>query len=126
MAILPPNQYMSRAVTAALADALCFLAAAYVSWHLLAPPFSELAYSVAAVAGALGCFAALYYADAYGLHALSSGRDAFHSVIVVMGMAFLVAVVARYFAPLPSGAAEAMANTAALYFPLLLIEPPGF
>ena len=126
MAILPPNQYMSRAVTAALADALCFLAAAYASWHLLAPPFSALAYSVAAVAGALGCFAALYYADAYGLKALSSGRDAFHSVIVVMGMAFLVAVVVRHFARLPSGAGEVMANTAALYFPFLLIGRVGF
>ena len=126
MAISPPNQYMSRAVTAALADALCFVAAACVSWHFLTPSFSSLVYGAATAVGAFGCFAVLYYADAYGLKALSSGREALHSVIVVMGMAFILAVVAHHFVQLPSGAGEAMANTAALYFPLLLIERLGF
>jgi len=105
---------------------MCFVAAAWISWNLVAPPFSPLVYGAATVVGALGCFAALYYADAYGLKALSSGRDAFHSVIVVMGVAFLLAVVVHHFARFPSGAAEAMANTAALYFPFLLIERLGF
>jgi len=105
---------------------MCFVAAAWISWNLVAPPFSPLVYGAATVVGALGCFAALYYADAYGLKALSSGRDAFHSVIVVMGMAFLLAVVVHHFGWFPSGAAEAMAKTAALYFPFLLIERLGF
>ncbi len=126
MAISPPNQYISRTVAAALADALCFVAAAGVSWHLWAPPFSTLVYAAATTLGAIGCFAVLYYADAYGLKALSSGREAFHSVIVVMGMAFILAVGVHYFAQLPSGAGEAMANMAAAYFPLLLIQRAGF
>jgi len=126
MAISPPNQYMSRAVTAALADALCFVAAACASWHFLAPPFSALAYGAATAVGAFGCLAALYYADAYGLKALSSGRESSRIVIVVMGVAFILAVVAHNFAQLPSGAGEAMANTAALFFPLLLLERVGF
>ena len=126
MAIPPLNQYLNRAVSAAVADALCFVAAACISWHLLAPPFSPLVYGAATAVGALGCFAALYYADAYGLKALSSGRDAFHSVIAVMGMAFILAVVVHHFVQLPSGAIEAMGDTAALYFPFLLIERFAF
>jgi exopolysaccharide biosynthesis polyprenyl glycosylphosphotransferase len=126
MAIYPPNPYMSRAVTAAFADALCFVTAAGISWYLLAPQFSPLVYGVAAAAGALGCFAALYYADAYGFNALSSGRDAFHSVIAVMGMAFILAIGIHQFVPLPNGAIRAMGDTAALYFPLLLVQRLGF
>jgi len=126
MAISPPQQYLGRAVTAAVADALCFAAAACIAWHLLAPPFSALAYGVATAVGALGSFVALYYADAYGLKALSSGRDAFRSVIAVMGVAFILVTAVHHFAQLPGGAIEAMADTAALYFPLLLVERLGF
>jgi exopolysaccharide biosynthesis polyprenyl glycosylphosphotransferase len=126
MAVSPPNPYLSRAVYAALADALCFAAAAWLSWHLLAPPFSALVYVTATAAGTLGCFAALYYADAYGLKALSSGRDAFRSVIAVMGLAFILAIVVHQFGNLPNGAIKAMGDTAALYFPLLLVERLGF
>jgi exopolysaccharide biosynthesis polyprenyl glycosylphosphotransferase len=43
-------------------------------------------------------------------------------VIAVMGLAFLLAVAVHHFAQLPSGAIEAMGDTAALYFPLLLVE----
>ncbi len=121
-----PKQYLSRAVTAAVADALCFAVAACIAWHLLAPPFSALVYSAATAVGALGSFVALYYADAYGLKALSSGRDAFRSVIAVMGVAFILVIAVHHFAQLPNGAIKAMADTAALYFPLLLIERLGF
>jgi sugar transferase (PEP-CTERM system associated) len=126
MAISPPNPYWSRAATAAFADALCFAAAACISWQLLAPPFSPLVYGAATAVGALGCFAALYYADAYELKALSSGRHAARSVTAVMGMAFVLATSVYLFAPMPVGAIEAMADTAALYFPLLLVERLGF
>ena len=126
MAISPPKQYWSRAVTAAVADALCFAAAACIVWHLLAPPFSALAYVAATAVGALGCFVALNYADAYGSKALSSGRDAARSVTAVMGMTFVLATSIYLFVPMPAGAIEAMAGTAALYFPLLLVERLGF
>ena len=126
MALSPPNHYWNRALTAALADALCFAAAACISWHFLAPPFSPLVYSAATAVGAFGCFAALYYADAYGLRALSSGRVAFRSVLAAMGMAFVLAVAAHYFAQFPSGAIQAMGETAALYFPLLLVQRLAF
>ncbi|MCH8084654.1 MAG: sugar transferase [Myxococcales bacterium] len=102
------------------------MAAACASWYLVAPPFSPLVYGVAITIGVLGCFAALYYADAYGLKALSNGRDALRSVIAVMGMAFILAIAVHQFAHLPSGAVKAMGDTAALYFPLLLIERVGF
>jgi sugar transferase (PEP-CTERM system associated) len=120
MAISPPNQYLNRAVTAACADALCFVGAAWISWQLLVPAFSPLLYGTATVVGAIGCFAALYYADAYGLKALSNGRDTFRSVIAVMGMAFILAIVIHQFVAVPAGAVGVMAQTAAVYFPLLL------
>jgi len=126
MAISPPNPYLSRAVTAAFADALCFVTAAGVSWYLLAPPFSPIVYTAATLVGALGCFAALYYADAYGVKALSSGRHAFRSMIGVMGMAFIAAIAVHQFVHLPGGAIKAMGDTAALYFPLLLVQRLGF
>jgi exopolysaccharide biosynthesis polyprenyl glycosylphosphotransferase len=120
MALSPPNQYLSRAVTVASADALCFAAASWIAWQLLAPPFSPLLYGAATAVGAMGCFAALYYADAYGLKALSNGRDTFRSVIAVMGMAFILAIAIHQFVAMPAGAIGAMAQTAAVYFPLLL------
>ncbi len=126
MAIPPPNPYVNRAVAAALADALCFVAAAGISWYLLAPPFSPLIYAAATGLGVLGCFAALYYADAYAPKALAGGRYAVRSVIVVMGLAFILAVATHQFAQLPKGAIEALGDTAALYFPLLLVERFAF
>jgi exopolysaccharide biosynthesis polyprenyl glycosylphosphotransferase len=121
MAITPPNRYHNRAVTVALADALCFAVAAWISWQVLAPPFSPLLYGLATVVGALCCFAALYYADAYSLKALSNGRDTFRSVVAVMGLAFILAVVVYHFVTTSAGSIPVLANTAAIYFPLLLI-----
>jgi sugar transferase (PEP-CTERM system associated) len=95
--------------------------AAWIAWQLLAPPFSPHLFGAVAVAGALGCFAALYYADAYGLKALSNGRETLRSVIAVMGMAFLLALVIYQFVAMPDGAIAVMAQTAAVYFPLLLV-----
>jgi exopolysaccharide biosynthesis polyprenyl glycosylphosphotransferase len=126
MALSPPNQYLSRAVTAAFADALCFAGAAWISWQLLAPPFSPLLFSVATAAGVIGCFAALYYADAYGIKALSNGRDTFRSVIAVMGMAFILAIAVYLLRSKPGGTVAVMAHTAAIYFPLLLVVRLAF
>jgi sugar transferase (PEP-CTERM system associated) len=102
------------------------LAAAGISWQLLVPPFSPLVYSAAIAVGALFCFAALYYADAYGFKALSSGRSAVRSVIAVMGISFILATSVYLFVPTPAGAIKAMAHTAALYFPFLLVQRIAF
>jgi sugar transferase (PEP-CTERM system associated) len=107
-------------------DALCFVVAAAGCWFLLSPPFSLLTYAAATLAGTLGCFAALYYADGYGLKALSSGRETLHSVLAVMGVAFVLAVGVYHFAPLPDGGNTVMAHAAALYFPLLLASRLAF
>ena len=126
MAITPPNRYHNRAVTVALADALCFAVAAWVSWEVLAPPFSPLLYATATVIAALGCFAALYYADAYSLQSLSNGRETLHSVVAVMGLAFVAAIVVYHFVPTSTGSIPVLANTAAIYFPLLLMARMTF
>jgi len=121
MAITPPNRYHNRAAIVALADAFCFVAAAWISWQVLAPPFSPLLYGTATVIGAIGCFSALYYADAYSLKALSNGRDIFRSVVAVMGMAFISAIALYHFVTTPAGSVAVLANTAAVYFPFLLV-----
>ena len=126
MALPLPNRYAHRAVIAAIADALCFAAAAYAAWHVTDPPFSALAYGAATAVGAFGCFAALYYTDAYGLRALSNGRDFFRSTIVAMGIAFALAILIYHFVPMPPGSLRAMAHTAAVYFPLLLLARQAF
>jgi len=117
---------LSRAVTAAIADGLCFAAAAWVSWQLLAPPFSAFAYGAVTLTAAFGCFFALYFVDAYGLKSLSSGRETLRCVFWVMGMAFMLVIAGYLFVPMPVGASEATAQTAVLYFPLLLIERVAF
>jgi len=117
---------LSRAVTAAIADGLSLAAAAWICWQLLAPPFSAFAYGAVTLAAAFGCFFALYFVDAYGLESLSSGRETLRCVFGVMGMAFMLVIAGYLFVPMPAGASQATAQTAALYFPLLLIGRVAF
>ena len=71
----PPSRYFGRALVAAFADALCFVAAAALAWHQLAPPFSLPVYTAATALGVVGGFATLFYVDAYTFRVLRSGRE---------------------------------------------------
>jgi exopolysaccharide biosynthesis polyprenyl glycosylphosphotransferase len=114
------NLYLGRVLIAVLADALCFVAAASVTWFLLEPNFSPQQYAVATALGVFATFVCLYYTGAYGLTTLGSGRRTVESVFAAMGSAFLVALVVYFSVRTPPRAIEVMAHTAALYFPLLL------
>ena len=122
----PPSRYFDRALVAALADALCFVVAAALAWHLLAPPYSVPAYAACTALGVVGGFAALYYADAYVFRVLRSGRETFQSVLAAMGLAMVFAIVVYYFVHIPGGAVEVMTQIAACYFPLLIAERAVF
>jgi exopolysaccharide biosynthesis polyprenyl glycosylphosphotransferase len=120
------NHYLGRAVFAVIADMLCFVSAAAITWWLLSPAFPFANYALATAAGALGTFVTLYYGDAYSLNVLGSGRRTLESVVAVMGVAFVFALGVYLVVHTPPGAVEAMAHTAALYFPMLIGERLAF
>ncbi|HEY8154156.1 MAG TPA: sugar transferase [Myxococcota bacterium] len=120
------NLYLRRVLMAVLVDASCFLFAAIVSWFLLEPDFPVRQYATATAGGVLASFVALYYTGAYGLTTLGSGRRTVESVFAAMGTAFVLALVVYFSLRTPPRAMEALAHTAAIYFPLLLGGRLGF
>ena len=114
------NPYLRRVLIAVSVDALCFVAAAVVSWFLLEPDFPVEQYAAATVVGVFCAFVALYYTGAYGLTTLGSGRRTVESVFAAMGTAFVIALVVYFSLRTPPRAMETLAHTAAIYFPLLL------
>jgi exopolysaccharide biosynthesis polyprenyl glycosylphosphotransferase len=116
------NLYLGRVLVAVLADALCFVLAAAVTWSLLAPDYPLHQYAAATACGVFATFVTLYYAGSYGLTTLGSGRRTVESVFAAMGTAFLLALVVYFAVRTPPRAIELLAHTAAIYFPLLLGE----
>jgi exopolysaccharide biosynthesis polyprenyl glycosylphosphotransferase len=114
------NQYLGRVLMAVAMDALCFVTAATATWLLLDPGFPIHSYAIGMVGGVVGTFVALYYAGAYGLTTLGSGRRTLESLFAAMGMAFVLALVVYFALRTPPRAIEVLAQTAAIYFPLLL------
>jgi len=114
------NLYLRRVLMAVVVDAVCFVFAATVSWFLLEPNFSAQQYAIATAGGLLASFVALYYTGAYGLTTLGSGRRTVESVLAAMGAAFVFALAVYFSLRTPPRAMEALAHTAAIYFPLLL------
>ena len=114
------NLYLGRVLIAVLADALCFVAAAALTWFVLEPDFPVADYALVATAGVFASFVTLYYAGAYGLTSLGSGRRTIESVFAVMGTAFVLALAVYFTLRTPPRAMEVLAHTAAIYFPLML------
>jgi len=113
------NLYLGRVAIALIADALCFGAAAALTWYILAPAVSSSVYTAGFAMGAFGAFATLYYTGAYSLTVLGSGRKTLRALLTSMGLTSGIAL-AAYFALDPHpGVIAAMAHTAGLYFPLL-------
>jgi exopolysaccharide biosynthesis polyprenyl glycosylphosphotransferase len=120
------NHYFGRALLAVVGDLLCFLAAAALTWWMLSPPFSLPAYCAGAALGGLAAFVALYYAGAYRLTVLGSGRSTLEAVVAAMGVAFVFALLVYFTVRTPARGVETLAHTAAIYFPLLLVSRVGF
>ena len=114
------NLYLGRVLIAVLADALCFVAAAALTWFMLEPDFPVAGYALLSVGGVFAAFVTLYYAGAYGLTSLGSGRRTIESVFAAMGTAFVLALAVYFTLRTPPRAMEVLAHTAAIYFPLLL------
>ena len=114
------NMYLHRVLIAVVVDALCFLFAAAATWFLLEPDFSLQQYAIVTAVGVLAAFVTLYYTGAYGLTTLGSGRSTVESIFGAMGTAFVVALLVYFSLRTPPRAMEALAHTAAIYFPLLL------
>ncbi len=120
------NRYARRSFCAALADVGCFLAAAAITWFLLAPPFSLHAYVVAAIAGAALASGALLYCESYRTSVLGNALGTLRALTMSMGLAFAAALVLYFLTPIPKGFMRAAAHTAVFFFPLVLLERAGF
>jgi exopolysaccharide biosynthesis polyprenyl glycosylphosphotransferase len=120
------NLYLRRVLMAVLVDASCFVLAAVLTWFLLEPDFPVQQYTIATAGGVLAGFVALYYTGAYGLTTLGSGRRTVESIFAAMGTAFVLALVVYFSLRTPPRAMEALAHTAAIYFPLLIGGRLGF
>jgi len=114
------NLYLGRVLVAVLADALCFVVAATLTWFLIEPDFPVHEYVLLTAAGVFGSFVTLYYTGAYGLTTIGSGRRTIESVFAAMGGAFVLALGIYFTLRTPPQAMEVLAHTAAIYFPLML------
>ena len=114
------NLYLARVGAAALIDLACIALAATATWYALAPPVSGPVYAAAAAAGGAGLFVLLYYTDAYGLTVLGSGRRTLGCVTAAAGVTMMLGLASWAAFDLQPPLVEAVAHTAAIYFPLLL------
>ncbi len=114
------NLYLGRVLVAAALDLSCFLVAASVTWITLSPPFSLAEYAIGCGVASLFLFVALYYADAYGLKVIGSGRRTLRSALGAVGVLSLLALAAFVLFELPARTVETVAHTAGLGFPMLL------
>jgi exopolysaccharide biosynthesis polyprenyl glycosylphosphotransferase len=114
------NLYLGRVCLAIALDALCVAAAAALSWWILSPPFAPGAYASAAALGVALAFGVLYYAGAYGLTVLGSGRRTLESALASMGLLSALGLATTLALGLPAAVVAPLAHTAGLWFPLLL------
>ena len=84
------------------------------------PTFPLAEYALVTAGGVFASFVTLYYAGAYGLTSLGSGRRTIESVFAAMGTAFVLALAVYFTLRTPPRAMEVLAHTAAIYFPLML------
>ncbi len=114
------NVYLARVLLALAGDLACAAVAAAVTWITLSPAVDPTAYVLGTGVGAGLVTVALYYADAYGLLTLGSGRRTLQAALVTMGLVAGLAGLTYLFVRLPAPTFELAARSAALYFPLLL------
>ncbi len=114
------NLYLGRVILAVLIDAGALALAAWVTWVELQPPFPAPVFVAAVGAAGLLCTVLLYYAEAYGLSVLGSGRRTLLSVAAAFGVGAVVALMANLLLPFPDGAMETLAHFAAIYAPCLV------
>ncbi len=107
------------AATAMVLDGLAFLLAGALAWGLESPPWPATTYWACAAAGVVLCFAALLVCDAYRPEHLMSADGTIRSLVLAMGIAFLVSLVVHLAVPTPEPITRILGKTAALYFPLL-------
>lgn len=114
------NLYLGRVVLALLMDWTALGLAAAITWTQLQPPFPAPVFVGATLAAGTVFTVLLYYAEAYGLTVLGSGRRTLLSVVAAFGVGATVSLVANLLLPLPRGGMETLAYFAALYAPFLV------
>ena len=120
------NLYIRRVALAAITDFLALAVAATLTWWLISPPYTLQGYCTAVAAAALGNFVLLYYADAYGLTVLGSGRGTLASVTVSLGIGAVILLGSHFVFRYHPATVETMAHVAALCIVLVLSGRLGF
>ncbi|HVP31976.1 MAG TPA: sugar transferase [Myxococcota bacterium] len=114
------NLYIRRVAFAAALDLAALLVAATLTWFLASPPFSAAGYWLAIGGAAVANFVLLYYANAYGLTVLGSGRRTLSTVTASLGVAVVAVLGLHFVFRFQQYTVETMANVAGVYIPLLL------
>jgi exopolysaccharide biosynthesis polyprenyl glycosylphosphotransferase len=120
------SPYRRRILIAVSADATCFGVAAAIAWFTVRPAPDPLECALAASLMGTLALLALSYCDAYRPTVLGGARSTFLSVALSMGLAFPAALGFYFLLEVPPGVTRAAAHTAALFFPLLLLERAAF
>ncbi len=114
------NLYLGRVILALLIDAGALALAAWITWTEFRPPFPAPVFIGAVAAAGLLCTVLLYYAEAYGLSVLGSGRRTLLSVVAAFGVGAAAALMANLLLEFPEGSMETLAYFAAIYAPCLV------
>ena len=120
------NVYAARSICAALLDAACLLFAFTISWFLMKPQLSGIAYAAIAVGSAgLNC-AVLFFNDAYQPATIGDSQKTTTTILVTMGMGLAAAIVLFFGVSVPGDVVPTLASIAGIFFPLLIVERMGF
>lgn len=120
------NVYAARSICAALLDAACLLFAFTISWFLMKPQLSGIAYAAIAVGSAgLNC-AVLFFNDAYQPATIGDSQETTTSILQTMGLGLAAAIALFFGATVPGDVVPTLASIAGIFFPLLFVERMGF
>ena len=116
------NVYAVRSSCAAVLDGVCLVLAFALTWFLVQPQISGIAYSVLAVASVGASAAVLFFNDAYQPATLGDGPKTTGSILTSMGLGLVAAIVLYFGVSVPGFEVPTLASIAGIFFPLLLVE----
>ncbi len=120
------NLYFGRVVLAACLDAFSFAVAALLTWFVVAPPYSPVAFASWAGVAGLAFSTLLYFSDSYGLSVLGSGRRTLLSLAAAYGIAASAGLVAHLLFSFSPLVLETAAHLAGVHAALLVAGRLGF
>src|SRR5262245_32934368 len=115
------NPFGVRIAVVMALDFVCLLVAGLAARHWADPPVSNATFAMATAIVAVGALLVLHVTGAYDLATIRSSALTRISLLVSLGIAFVVTVLFYFAVPLPD-AQDALLTAAAVFLPLFLIE----